>query len=55
MTTAPLRVNSQNEMGAPARRAIPSMTTFALAPIAVRLPPKSAPRASAHQGVSVLG
>ena len=52
VTTAPLRVNSQNEMGLSARRAIPSMTTFALAPTAVRLPPKSAPRASAHHSAS---
>ena len=32
MTTKPLRVNSQNEMGLPDRLAIPSITTLALAP-----------------------
>ena len=46
--TAPLRVNSQKEIGWLDRRAMPSMTTLALAPTAVRLPPKSAPSASAH-------
>jgi hypothetical protein len=39
-------------MGLPWRRAIPSMTTLALAPTAVRLPPKSAPSASAHHSTS---
>src|SRR6266508_2166541 len=49
VTTRPLRVNSQNEIGDPARRAMPSTTTLALAPIAVALPPRSVPRARAHQ------
>src|SRR6516164_7662969 len=48
VTTAPLRVNSQKEMGLSARRAIPRMTTLALAPTAVRLPPRSVPRTRAH-------
>src|SRR6516164_7217804 len=48
VTTAPLRVNSQKEIGLSARRAIPRMTTLALAPTAVRLPPKSVPRTRAH-------
>lgn len=38
----PLRMNSQAEMGVPARLVFPSMTTLALAPTAVRLPPKLA-------------
>ena len=41
-------MKAQNEMGWPLRIAIPSTTTFALAPIAVAFPPRSAPRASAH-------
>jgi hypothetical protein len=48
VTTAPLRVNSQKEMRLSERLAIPSMTTLALAPTAVRFPPKSAPSARAH-------
>src|ERR1700756_1619796 len=35
-------------MGLSARRAIPRMTTLALAPTAVRLPPRSVPRTRAH-------
>jgi hypothetical protein len=49
VTMAPFLVNSQNEMGEPDRIAMPRMTTLALAPIAVRFPPKSAPIATDHQ------
>ena len=48
VTTAPLRVNSQKLMGCPSRAAMPSITTLALAPTAVRFPPKSAPAARDH-------
>ena len=52
VTIAPFRVNSQKVIGWPDRAAIPSTTTFALAPIAVALPPRSAPSASAHHSAS---
>src|SRR5262245_498710 len=48
-TTAPYLANSQNPIGYPLRFAIPTTTTFALAPTAVAFPPRSAPRARAHQ------
>ncbi len=41
-------MNSQNRIGVPLRAAMPVTTTFALAPTAVALPPRSAPRARAH-------
>src|SRR5674476_1639961 len=47
-TSEPYFVNSQKEIGWPLRFAIPATTTLALAPIAVALPPRSAPRTSAH-------
>ena len=46
--TTPLRLSSQKLIGSPARSAMPIATTFALAPTAVALPPKSALAASAH-------
>ena len=52
MTMAPFLVNSQKEMGELDRIAIPRTTTLALAPIAVRFPPKSAPIASDHHSAS---
>jgi len=52
VTTAPFLVNSQNEIGVPARFATPRTTTLALAPTAVRLPPKSAPSANDSLGGS---
>ncbi|KZB79177.1 hypothetical protein AVL48_16360 [Amycolatopsis regifaucium] len=45
-------MNSQKEMGLPARAAMPRTTTLALAPMAVALPPKSAPRARGYQRAS---
>ena len=39
----------------PARSAMPRMTTLALAPTAVALPPRSAPRASAHHSTFGCG
>ena len=52
VTIAPFLVNSQNEIGEPDRVAMPRTTTLALAPIAVGLPPKSAPMASDHHSAS---
>jgi hypothetical protein len=46
------RVNSKNEIREPDLIAMPRMTTLALAPIAVRFPPKSAPIASDHHRAS---
>ena len=48
VTMQPLRVNPQKEIGVAVVSAMPSMTTLALAPMAVTFPPKSAPSASAH-------
>src|ERR1700744_2244280 len=48
VTTAPLLVKSQKETGWPARCAIPTATIFALAPTAVRLPPRTVPNSRAH-------
>jgi len=48
VTTMPYRVKVPKEMGWPSRAAIPVTTTLALAPIAVALPPRPAPRANAH-------
>jgi hypothetical protein len=39
----------------PLDSAIPTVTTFAEAPMIVPFPPKHAPRASAHQRVLALG
>lgn len=47
-TMAPYLLNSQKEMGWPLRLAMPVATTLALAPIAVALPPRSAPSSSTH-------
>ena len=41
-------MNRRKEIFLPARSLIPATTTLAEAPIRVKLPPKSAPRASAH-------
>jgi hypothetical protein len=49
---ARFRVNSQNEIREPDLIAMLRMTTLALAPIAVRFPPKSAPIASDHHRAS---
>src|SRR5688572_13205290 len=49
VTTRPYLVNCQNVIGVPARSAMPRTTTLAEAPMAVALPPRSAPRARAHQ------
>ena len=48
VTTSPYLVNSQKEIGCRLRAAMPRTTTLALAPMAVALPPRSAPSASAH-------
>src|SRR4028119_1791185 len=54
-TIKPYLVNCQNEMGWPLRAAMPMITTLALAPTAVALPPRSAPAASAHHNPVAWG
>src|SRR6202012_4241904 len=52
VTSTPLRVNCQNEIGLPDFSAMPTMTMLALDPTAVRLPPRSPPRANDHHMTS---
>ena len=48
VTKIPYFANCKYEILMPALCAKPTATTFALAPIIVALPPKSAPKAKAH-------